>query len=155
MRLYLVAIGALVLALLLRPDNDAASGRELAVVQAIERRGVTQQLPSIKARQSAIPIELFAADKPITAPPAPPEAEPIFEPPPPPRPEITILGWMQSGVTPHVFVEWRGENHALRPSQELDGTYRFEGIEQGMAEFTYLSDETLRLYRVGDLGSGD
>lgn len=151
MRVYLAVVGALVLALSLRPDSDAAGGHDLGVVQAVERRGTAQRLPPLQARESVIPIRLFAIEERIAVELSSPVAEPFFEPVEPPRAEVIVLGWMQSGSTPHVFVEWRGENHALRPSQELDGTYRFEGIAQGMAEFTYLPEQTARLYRVGDL----
>lgn len=153
MRLYLLVIGVLVVAVILRPDGDARDADVGAVVEAVERRGGVQRLPRINARESTMPDALFIADAPVVEAPAPAVAGPPIQAPEPPRPEIGILGWMLSGATPHVFVEWKGENHALSPSQALDETYRFEGIDQGMAEFTYLPEGTVRLYRVGELGS--
>lgn len=154
MRLYLLVIGVLVVAVILRPDGDARDAAHVGtVVEAVERRGNVQRLPRINARESTMPDALFIADAPVVEAPAPPVAGPPIQAPEPVRPEISILGWMLSGATPHVFVEWKGENHALSPSQALDETYRFEGIDQGMAEFTYLPEGTVRLYRVGELGS--
>ena len=153
MRLYLLVIGVLVVAVILRPDGDARDADVGAVVEAVERRRSVQQLPRINARESTMPDALFIADAPVVEAPAPAVVGPPIQAPEPARPEISILGWMLSGATPHVFVEWKGENHALSPSQALDETYRFEGIDQGMAEFTYLPEGTVRLYRVGELGS--
>lgn len=153
MRLYCLVIGLLVVAVILRPDGEALDAEAGAVVEAVERRGNVQRLPRINARESTMPDALFIADAPAVEAPAPPVVGPPVQAPEPARPEIGILGWMLSGVTPHVFVEWKGENHALSPSQALDETYRFEGIDQGMAEFTYLPEGTVRLYRVGELGS--
>lgn len=153
MRLYLLVIGVLVVAVILRPDGEARDADVGTVVEAVERRGNVQRLPRINARESTMPDALFIADELVVEAPAPPVVGPSVQAPEPARPEISILGWMLSGATPHVFVEWKGENHALSPSQSLDETYRFEGIDQGMAEFTYLPEGTVRLYRVGELGS--
>lgn len=152
-RLYVLVIGALVVALLARPDDDTGDSRVPVVIEAVDRAGGERRLPRINARESAIPAALFVVDESLIEIPAPATVAQPVETLVPVRPEITILGWMLSGATPHVFVEWQGENHALIPSQTLDETYRFEGIDQGMAEFTFLPEGTARMYQVGDLGS--
>lgn len=156
MRGYLAVIAVLVLALLLRPDSEAASDAD-GIVQAVERRDAPQRLPRIHARMPSTPPALFASARPAMQAPVPELLPPdsALVPPVPQAPELVMLGWMRSGATRHVFVEWRQENHALAPSATLDDTYRFEGIDQGMAEFTYLPDGTTRMFRVGDLDTAE
>ncbi len=155
MRGYLAVIAVLVLALLLRPGSEAASDAD-GIVQAVERRHAPQHLPRIHARTPATPPALFASVRPAQEPvPELPPPEPALAPLAQQAPELVMLGWMRSGATRHVFVEWRQENHALAPSATLDDTYRFEGIDQGMAEFTYLPDGTTRMFRVGDLDTAE
>lgn len=153
MRLYLLIIGVLSAAVILRPDGEALEPEAAAIVEAVERPSDVQRLPRINVRESVMPDALFVADEPVVEVFAPVVTSPSIQPAEPVRPEIGILGWMLSGAKPHVFVEWKGENHALSPSQALDETYRFEGIDQGMASFTYLPEGTVRMYRVGELGS--
>lgn len=155
LRVYFAVIGALMLALVLRTGSDATDAEERGVVEAVERRDQAPRVAPINTRESTVPVALFAIDEPVALSVELPEVQPELQTPAPSPPEVTILGWMQAGATPHVFVEWQGDNHALTPSQELDGMYRFEGIDQGMAEFTYLPEQTTRLYRVGELGPGD
>ena len=156
MRGYLVVIGVLVIALVLRPDSEAA-GEGGDIVQAVERQHAPQRLPRIRERAPSTPPALFAAATPATPEPDPKLSVPVpeFTQPMVQPPELVMLGWMRSHGTRHVFVEWKQENHALAPSAMLDDTYRFEGIDQGMAEFTYLPDGTTRMFRVGDLDTAE
>lgn len=155
MRGYLLVVGVLVAALLLRPGSEAQEGAA-RLVEAVERHAPEQRLPRILRRSPPLPAALFGtAPEPVPAPlPEPPTSAPAI-PYAAPTPELAILGWMRSGATRHVFVEWREENHALAPSATLDDTYRFEGIDQGMAEFTYLPDGTTRMFRVGELDTAE
>ncbi|GEM_PF-1085307 len=153
MRIYLTVSAVLALMLLLRPEGEATSGGA-GIVPAVERPVHAPRLPGIRERSPSLPAALF--ETLVTVEQAPPPPEPLQEPPPvvmyaPPPAEPRILGWMGSGATRHVFVEWHEENYALAPSTTLDEAYRFEGIEQGMAEFTYLLDGTTRMFRVGEL----
>lgn len=157
MRIYFAVIAVLAAMLLLRPEGEATGG-EAGIVAAVERPVHAPGLPGIRGRSSSLPAALFAT--PVTVEQAPPPPEPLQEPPPavmyaPPPAEPRILGWMGSGAMRHVFVEWHDENYALAPSATLDDVYRFEGIEQGMAEFTYLPDGTTRMFRVGELDTAE
>lgn len=156
MRGYLLVVAVLVAALLLRPGSEA-QGSAAGIVEAVERRAPDQHLPRIRERSPSLPAALFGT-VPAAAPvpmPEPPPSPAVAVPVTAPTPELAILGWMRSGATRHVFVEWREENHALAPSATLDDTYRFEGIDQGMAEFTYLPDGTTRMFRVGELDTAE
>lgn len=67
-----------------------------------------------------------------------------------PPPELKILGWMESGGLPTVFVQYANESYTLTPSQSVDGVFRFEKIGGGQAEFTYLPTGESRQYAVSD-----
>ncbi|KAF1703331.1 hypothetical protein [Pseudoxanthomonas suwonensis] len=157
MRIYFAVIAVLAAMLLLRPEGEATSG-DAGIVAAVERPGHAPGLPGTRGRSPSLPDALVAT--PGTGEQAPPPPGPLQEPPPavmyaPPPAEPRILGWMGSGAMRHVFVEWHDENYALAPSATLDDVYRFEGIEQGMAEFTYLPDGTTRMFRVGELDTAE
>jgi len=154
MRGYLVVIAVLGAAVLLRPGGEAQSGG-VGIVEAVARPEAAQQLPHIQQRSAALPLALFEPASQALPEPAPAPPETVVIPPAPQPPELIILGWMHSGATRHVFVEWREENYALAPSATLADTYRFEGIDQGMAQFTYLPDGTSRMFRVGDLDTAE
>lgn len=149
-RLYAAVIGALVLALLLRPSAkpEIVQGAQITRI-ASPPAPVVEALAIRERRIPAMPPALFAS-------PAPPPPAAAAPPPPvlelpPVVPEVRILGWMQSGPQPYVFVEWERENYSLLPTQMLGESYRFDGIEEGMAEFTYLPDGTTRQYAVSDV----
>ncbi|UTA52656.1 hypothetical protein L3D22_09570 [Lysobacter soli] len=108
------------------------------------------ELPSLRQRGSeAFPVALFAADAmvptaPAIAPPAP--APPIEAP----SADLKVLGWMQSGAVPFVFVEWNGTSYTLRQTEIVEEQYRFDEIGGGFASFTYLPTGESRRYAVSD-----
>lgn len=108
------------------------------------------QLPSLRQRGSdAFPAALFAADAIVPAPPA-------IAPPAPALPveaasaDLKVLGWMQSGAVPFVFVEWNGTSYTLRQTEMVEEQYRFDEIGGGFASFTYLPTGESRRYAVSD-----
>lgn len=151
--MYLVVIGTLVTALFRQSSEGVEGASTASVVEAIERRNGERPLVRINERDSAIPSDLFVVDQLPMSMPVDDFAEQAVVPPVSAPPEIKIIGWMRSESTPHVFVEWKDGSYALAPLGMLDDAYRFEGIDQGMAEFTYLPEGTSRYYRVGELGS--
>ncbi len=93
--------------------------------------------------------ELFQAvhERPAMAPVAP---LPVAEAAPAPADDIRVLGWMSSDAGPLVFVEYRGQNYSLAPTQAVEETYRFDKIGGGLAEFTYLPTGESRQFTVSD-----
>jgi len=104
--------------------------------------------PAVAARDDAgFDTELFAA-----APrPAPAAEAAVVAPVAAEAPaDLKILGWMLSGSMPYVFVELKGENYTLSPSQTAEELYRFDKIGGGFAEFTHLPTGQTRQYAVSD-----
>lgn len=90
---------------------------------------------------------LFAVERkaaPVVAP------VPMVALQPAPPADIKILGWMQAGALPHVFIEWNGESYTLTPTQSVGEMYRFEKIGDGSADFTFLPTGETRRYAVSD-----
>jgi hypothetical protein len=86
----------------------------------------------------------------VDRPPPPPPAPASSAPQAAPIPDIKVLGWMQSDTGPDVFVEWNGESHTLKPAESVGDAYRFDRIDAGLAEFTYLPTGESRRYPVSD-----
>jgi hypothetical protein len=109
-----------------------------------------RELPSLRERGSdAFPAGLFAAD--ATAPAAPPVSSPAPAMPVEAVPaDLKVLGWMQSGTVPFVFVEWNGTSYTLRQTEMVEEQYRFDEIGGGFASFTYLPPGESRRYAVSD-----
>lgn len=133
--------------------GDEGSPHGDTVVQAAPVRvehggGSGPSLPALSQREATpFPQELFVAD-PV---PQPPTLAPVVEPTPAPAPkEPKILGWMLSEAVPYVFVDWEGASHTLKPSETLDDAYRFDGIDDGFADFTHLPTGQTRQYVVTD-----
>lgn len=98
----------------------------------------------LSARLFSAPATAAAAEEVIELP-VLPELEPsevIIEP--------KVVGWMQMGEVPYVFVEYAGAHHALAPGEEVDGVYQLEGVDDGYAQFKHLPTGQERLYPVSE-----
>lgn len=149
-RIYAAVIGMLVLAVLLRPSAAPEVVQASRVARPHVEAGAEVQMPAIRGRRaSSVTLDLFTSPDP--PPPVAPTLAPVVVQSPAPPPEVRVLGWMSSGSRPYVFVEWENENYSLLPTQTLGDAYRFDGIENGVAGFTYLPDGTTRQYAVSDV----
>lgn len=115
----------------------------------IARAQRKSELPTLHERESdAFPAALFAADAapptPAPAPAAP--AAPVAAAPA----DLKVLGWMQSGSVPHVFVEWNDTSYTLKRTEMVEDLYRFDEIGGGFANFTYMPTGESRRYAVSD-----
>jgi len=134
------------------PAGTASASQVAPVVQRPrgqvgERRRV-QALPLVRQRDGdAFPAALFAADALPSPPPAP--TAPVAPTEAPPA-DLKVLGWMQSGQVPFVFVEWNGTSYTLQRSELVEDAYRFDEIGGGFASFTYLPTGESRRYAVSD-----
>jgi hypothetical protein len=104
-------------------------------------------LTTVRARRPGLPTDLFVVDRPAPPPTTAPE---IVAPVTAPTPEIKVLGWMQSESGPFVFVQWNNESYTLKPTESVDAAYRFDRVEAGFADFTYLPTGESRRYTVRD-----
>lgn len=97
-------------------------------------------------RREVLPSSLFTVEAiaPVVVP--PPAAVTVA----PSVPDVKVLGWMLSDSTPYVFVEWSGDSYTLKPTESVGDTYRFERVEAGFADFTYLPTGETRRYTVSD-----
>ncbi|KAF1722239.1 hypothetical protein [Pseudoxanthomonas wuyuanensis] len=148
-KLYALAVISLVTALWLRPAPSEPNAETVSVVAAVNRpQPVAPVLPSLVERGGqAMPRDLFTAP----APPPPPAVVEAPSAPPPPPAEVLILGWMLTDAVPYVFVEWEKESYTLQPNEVVADLYRFEGISEGFAQFTFLLDGTTRQYPVSSV----
>ena len=154
---YVLSIGALLLALWLRPVSEvpatvlpAASSQR---VQSVTRQQVDPALPAMLDRRGSMPVALFAVDPP--APMATPEPVAAMPAGPPPPPELRLLGWVLADQVPWVSVQANNTSYTLQPDEQVEGLYRFDGVHEGMAVFTYLPDGTSRQYPVSDVTLSD
>jgi hypothetical protein len=117
-----------------------------AVAEAPRPDRADTLLPALRARGDAT----FAPDL-FTAPPPPPPA-PVEEAAPveAPIPELKVLGWLEAGGEPQVFVELGGETSALTPGQLAGDAFRFDSLGAGLARFTYLPTGATREFAVSD-----
>jgi hypothetical protein len=100
-----------------------------------------------KRRGQPLPAHLFTLDRPEL--PLAPTTQPNA-PVAPAVSDIKVLGWMQSEDGPFVFVEWNNESYTLKPGEPVEEAYRFDRIEAGFADFTYLPTGESRRYTVRD-----
>ena len=123
---------------------EALAPRRAAVAVADDGQSALQPVRE-RAGQS-LPADLFGVEPPPPPPPAPvasaPQATPI--------PELKVLGWMQSDTGPDVFVEFNGESYTLKPTEAIGEAWRFDRIDAGSAEFTYLPTGESRRHPVSD-----
>lgn len=125
---------------------EAVEARPRSPVARAERKS---ELPAVREREDdAFPVALFTADAALPAPavvsPAP--AAPVSNAPA----DLKVLGWMQSGSVPHVFVEWSDTSYTLKQTDTIENLYRFDEIGGGFANFTYLPTGESRRYAVSD-----
>ena len=129
-----------------------ADGADEAIVQPAPQRAARDaQAPvaidPVRERRIAWSANLFGvAPRPVEAAPPPVEVPPT----PPAIPDIKVLGWMLSESVPHVFVAWGEESYTLKPSEAVGEAYRFDRIDAGFADFTYLPSGETRRYTVSD-----
>lgn len=153
-RLYAIAIGGLLLALWLRPTPEAPATVLAAAPHAAHRSSSSMQadgiaaLSAVAGREGRMPAGLFAVDAPL-----PPQTHPVELPPvgPPPVPELRLLGWVLSDKVPWVSVTVGNEGYALQPGEQAESLYRYDGVQEGTALFTYLPDGTRRQYPISDV----
>lgn len=144
----------LLLALAVFGGSPPAEGADESIVRPIAARPLRDAQESagfdpLRARiAEAWSADLFAV--PARAVEAPPPQVAEAPAAPPPAPDIKVLGWMRSDDVPHVFVEWAGESHTLKPSESVGDAYRFDRLEAGSADFTHLPTGEPRRYPVSD-----
>lgn len=154
---YALSIGVLLLALWLRPTPRApvtvmpiSSGQR---VRPAAHQDTVLSLPVMVDRDGGMPLDLFAVDPPA----APVAPEPVASPPtgPPPPPDLRLLGWVLADRVPWVSVQANNTSYTLRPDEQVEDLYRYDGVREGMAVFTYLPDGTSRQYPISDVTFSD
>lgn len=128
---------------------DTVLVRPSVARQTLQARPAEPGLTTLHERsRDALPSNLFMVESIASVTPPPPVPVVVA----PSTPDIKVLGWMLSDSVPYVFVEWGGESHTLEPTESVGDAYRFERVEAGFADFTYLPSGEIRRYTVSDPG---
>lgn|GEM_PF-3639719 len=154
-RVYAVLVMSLLLALWLRPTPHVP----VAVLPTKSRDGMTRTpsadrmndvvMPVVGKRQGLVPVGLFRVDAY-----QPPSSVNSVEMPlvhSAAVPDLQLLGWVLSDDIPWVSIMVGSSSYTLRPGDQADELYRYEGVKEGEAVFTYLPDGNGRYYPLSDI----
>lgn len=153
-RIYAAAIASLLLALWLRPAPEAPA----TVLPAPSRTARPLAMPvapatlapaTVAGRSGRMPEDLFGVEPPPPPPPTRPVDLPVASAPP--VPPLQMLGWVLADRVPWVSVTVGNASYTLQPGEQAEALYRFDGVEEQMAVFTYLPDGTTRQYPLSEV----
>jgi len=153
-RVYAAAIASLLLALWLRPAPEAPA----TVLPAPSRtaRPLAMPAPSgplaptpVAGRLGRMPQDLFGVEPPPPAPTTRPVDMPVASAPP--VPQLQLLGWVLADRVAWVSVTVGNASYTLKPGEQAEALYRYDGVEEQMAVFTYLPDGTTRQYPLSEV----
>ena len=128
--------------------NELEGATEVAAIQP--RRADAAEVPVVfvvpRWAEPPKPVEPVAAVVPPTPAAAPPA--PVAPAGPPPLP-FSVLGSLDDGGQPAVFVAFEGQNLVVRAGDAIGGNYRVERVEEGVLSVMHLPTQQVQTVSLG------